>query len=159
MPSAVPVSAAASLADRARLFHALSDETRLAILEMLGGGECCVCDLQNALDAAQSRLSFHLKVLREAGLVEDRKEGRWSYYTLNPERLEGAAAAAIGLTASSGRLSRPAAPVTTLHQLARRRSKTTTAAAIAKPLGRGRGDGAAGSRTPGDPEGSGGCCS
>jgi len=71
----------------AQVFHALSDDTRLAIMEMLRGGERCVCDLQGALDAAQSRLSFHLKVLKDAGLVSDRKEGRWSYYTLNPERL------------------------------------------------------------------------
>lgn len=69
----------------ARLFHALSDETRLGILAMLGDGERCVCDLQADLDAAQSRLSFHLKVLKAAGLVTDRKDGRWSYYTLVPE--------------------------------------------------------------------------
>ena len=69
----------------ARLFHALSDETRLGILDMLRDGERCVCDLQADLDAAQSRLSFHLKVLKEAGLVTDRKEGRWSYYTLVPD--------------------------------------------------------------------------
>ena len=66
----------------AGLFHALSDETRLAILDLLRGGEQCVCDLQDALGAAQSRLSFHLRVLKDAGLVADRKEGRWSYYTL-----------------------------------------------------------------------------
>lgn len=76
----------APYADGARLFHALSDETRLSILEMLRSGERCVCDLQDALDAAQSRLSFHLRVLKDAGLVRDRKEGRWSYYTLVPER-------------------------------------------------------------------------
>src|SRR5918993_26617 len=75
------------LAQAAPLFHALSDETRLAVLEMLRGGERCVCELQDALDAAQSRLSFHLKVLKEAGLVRDRKEGRWSYYALVPESL------------------------------------------------------------------------
>jgi ArsR family transcriptional regulator len=69
----------------AHLFHALSDETRLGILEMLRNGERCVCDLQADLDAAQSRLSFHLRVLKDAGLVTDRKEGRWSYYTLVPE--------------------------------------------------------------------------
>ena len=80
-------SAPADLTRAARLFHALSDETRLGILEMLRGGERCVCDLQADLDAAQSRLSFHLKVLREAGLVTDRKEGRWSYYTIVPEAL------------------------------------------------------------------------
>ena len=80
----VPTTAALDLARAARLFHALSDETRLAILELLGGGEQCVCDLQAALDAAQSRLSFHLKVLKAAGLVTDRKAGRWSYYTVVP---------------------------------------------------------------------------
>jgi ArsR family transcriptional regulator len=70
-----------------QLFHALSDETRLGILEKLRGGEQCVCDLQDGLDAAQSRLSFHLRVLKEAGLVSDRKEGRWSYYSIVPESL------------------------------------------------------------------------
>jgi ArsR family transcriptional regulator, arsenate/arsenite/antimonite-responsive transcriptional repressor len=71
----------------ARLFHALSDETRLSILERLRRGERCVCELTDALDAAQSRLSFHLRVLKEAGLVTDRREGRLMYYTLNPEKL------------------------------------------------------------------------
>lgn len=71
----------------AALFHALSDETRLEILDMLRDGERCVCDLQDVLDAAQSRLSFHLKVLRDAGLVSDRREGRWSYYRVNGEAL------------------------------------------------------------------------
>ena len=74
--------------DRAvRLFHALSDGTRLSILQRLRLGERCVCDLTDALDAAQSRLSFHLKVLKDADLVTDRREGRWMYYTLNPETL------------------------------------------------------------------------
>lgn len=75
---------AIDLARASQLFHALSDETRLGILEMLRDGERCVCDLQEELGAAQSRLSFHLKVLKEAGLVTDRREGRWSYYTLVP---------------------------------------------------------------------------
>ena len=65
------------------LFHALSDETRLAIVQRLRSGERCVCDLTDLLDAAQSRLSFHLKVLKDAGLVTDRKEGRWVHYSLN----------------------------------------------------------------------------
>jgi ArsR family transcriptional regulator, arsenate/arsenite/antimonite-responsive transcriptional repressor len=69
------------------LFHALSDETRLSILQRLRFGERCVCDLTDALEAAQSRLSFHLKVLKDAGLVTDRREGRWMYYTLNSEAL------------------------------------------------------------------------
>ena len=69
------------------LFHALSDETRLSIIEMLRDGERCVCELQDELDAAQSRLSFHLRVLKEAGLVSDRRDGRWSYYSIVPEAL------------------------------------------------------------------------
>ncbi|MGH7510230.1 MAG: ArsR/SmtB family transcription factor [Gemmatimonadales bacterium] len=72
------------------LFHALSDPTRLSILERLRFGERCVCDMTDALDAAQSRLSFHLKVLKDAGLVTDRREGRWMYYTLNPDSLDQA---------------------------------------------------------------------
>lgn len=76
----------------ARLFQALSDETRLRVIDMLASGEKCVCDLQDALGAAQSRLSFHLKVLREAGLANDRKQGRWNFYSLKPEVLDGMAA-------------------------------------------------------------------
>jgi len=71
----------------ARLFHALSDETRLSIIRRLRLGERCVCDLTDAMEAAQSRLSFHLKVLKDAGLITDRKEGRWMYYALNQEAL------------------------------------------------------------------------
>src|SRR5206468_8829175 len=52
----------------ARWFHALSDETRLEIVRLLSHGERCVCELQDVLDAAQSRLSFHLKTLKDAGL-------------------------------------------------------------------------------------------
>jgi ArsR family transcriptional regulator len=70
-----------------QLFHALSDETRLEILDHLKEGEQCVCDLTDALKSAQSRLSFHLKVLKEAGLIEDRREGRWIYYSVNREAL------------------------------------------------------------------------
>ena len=67
----------------ARRFHALGDELRLEILELLRGGERCVCELTAHLDLAQSRLSFHLKVLKDAGLVSHRREGRWSYYALD----------------------------------------------------------------------------
>ena len=77
--------AASRTARTAQLFHALSDPTRLAIVQRLRGGERCVCDLTDLLGAAQSRLSFHLKVLRQAGVVKGRKEGRWSYYSLRPE--------------------------------------------------------------------------
>lgn len=70
------------------LFHALSDETRLALLDRLRDGEQCVCELTDAMKAAQSRLSFHLKVLKDAGLVEDRREGRWMYYSLSAKGIE-----------------------------------------------------------------------
>jgi len=78
-----------SATDRAvELFHALSDETRLDIIELLRKGERCVCELTDSLDAAQSRLSFHLRVLRDAGIVRDRKEGRWVHYELEPDVFE-----------------------------------------------------------------------
>lgn len=69
-------------------FHALSDETRLEIVRLLSHGERCVCELQEALRAAQSRLSFHLKTLKDAGLVTDRREGRWVYYAVNRAALD-----------------------------------------------------------------------
>src|SRR5215510_5696947 len=79
-----------SLKSAAALFHALSDETRLELLERLKGGERCVCELTDVLKAAQSRLSFHLRVLKDAGLIRDRAEGRWVYYALNEEAFEEA---------------------------------------------------------------------
>ena len=82
----------------ARLFHALADETRLGILTELVDGERCVCDLTGSLDAAQSRLSFHLKTMKEAGVLESRKEGRWMYYWINPEALEAITAVIAELT-------------------------------------------------------------
>lgn len=81
---------ASDLHSASRLFHALSDETRLEIVGMLRDGERCVCDLMGALDAAQSRLSFHLKVLKDAGLVVDRRNGRWVYYSLSKDALDEA---------------------------------------------------------------------
>ena len=82
------------------LFHALSDETRLAVVRRLRDGERCVCDLMDEVDAAQSRLSFHLKVLKDAGIVGTRKEGRWSYYWLRPEAFEEAGDAVKALAPS-----------------------------------------------------------
>jgi len=71
-----------------RLFRALGDETRLRLIDRLRGGEQCVCDLTDELEAGQSRLSFHLKTLKDAGVVTDRRAGRWVYYALNPEMFE-----------------------------------------------------------------------
>jgi ArsR family transcriptional regulator len=66
----------------ARLFKALSDETRLRLLALLGQGELCVCDLMAILDLPQSTVSRHLAYLRHAGLVEDRRQGIWMFYSL-----------------------------------------------------------------------------
>lgn len=64
-------------------FHALSDPIRLQILEWLQQQELCVCELCDRLQIPQSKLSFHLKILKEAGLIQGRQEGRWIYYSLN----------------------------------------------------------------------------
>ncbi len=96
--------ASPSLAQLARVAHALSDQTRLGILLQLRGGERCVCDLTSDLEAAQSRLSFHLRVLRDAGLVVGRREGRWSFYHLAPAALEDFAASLIELQPRAGPL-------------------------------------------------------
>ncbi|MEG3896538.1 MULTISPECIES: metalloregulator ArsR/SmtB family transcription factor [unclassified Microcoleus] len=64
-------------------FHALSDPLRIQILELLREQELCVCELCDRLSAPQPKLSFHLKTLKEAGLVRSRQEGRWIYYSLN----------------------------------------------------------------------------
>jgi len=77
-----------TLEQTARWFHALGDETRLQIIDRLSEGEQCVCDLTDLLDTGQSRLSFHLKILKDAGILKDRREGRWVYYALNPEAVE-----------------------------------------------------------------------
>jgi ArsR family transcriptional regulator len=68
-------------------FKALSDPHRLQILDRLRGGEHCVCELTDVLEAGQSLLSFHLKVLKEAGLVTDRREGRWMHYAVDAAAL------------------------------------------------------------------------
>lgn len=65
-------------------FKALSDPLRLEVIELLRSQEMCVCDLCDRMDIAQSKLSFHLKTLREAGLISARQDGRWIYYSLNP---------------------------------------------------------------------------
>jgi ArsR family transcriptional regulator len=84
----MPSSVAKDLGRAARWFHALSDGTRLKIIDRLSEGEQCVCDLTDMLDTRQSRLSFHLKTLKDAGILTDRREGRWVYYSLNPEVIE-----------------------------------------------------------------------
>ncbi len=65
------------------IFKALSDETRLRILKLLEHGELCVCDIVAALDMIQPKVSFHLGVLKDAGLIKDRKQGKWIHYRID----------------------------------------------------------------------------
>ena len=102
---------AAQSVDTASLFHALSDPMRIEVLELLAQGERCVCDLMEDLGVAQSRLSWHLKTLKAAGLVTDRREGRWSYYTLERSAFERAEAALAALEPRTRRLAVRAADV------------------------------------------------
>jgi ArsR family transcriptional regulator, arsenate/arsenite/antimonite-responsive transcriptional repressor len=67
------------------IFKALADETRLRVLKLLGGGELCVCEMSAALGLDQPRLSFHLRILKEAGIILDRRQERWIVYRLNEE--------------------------------------------------------------------------
>jgi ArsR family transcriptional regulator len=98
MTTATPAPAYTIFERHARIFHALSDARRLRIIDLLRGGERCVCDLQADLACAQSLLSFHLKTLRDARLVTSRKEGRWMHYALSTDGLSHAeqALAALG---------------------------------------------------------------
>ncbi|HAK88435.1 MAG TPA: ArsR family transcriptional regulator [Nitrospiraceae bacterium] len=65
------------------VFKALSDETRLRILKLLENGELCVCDIVAALGMIQPKVSFHLGVMKDAGLIKDRKQGRWIHYRID----------------------------------------------------------------------------
>ncbi len=68
-----------------KVFKALSDENRLAILEMLGSGEKCACVLLKKLNIGQPTLSHHMKILCESGLVNSRQEGKWTHYSLSTD--------------------------------------------------------------------------
>ena len=82
----LPKQAATELAGR---FRALADPTRVAIVNRLSGvDELCVCDLTEAFELSQPTISHHLKILRQAGLVESSRRGTWAYYRLVPETVE-----------------------------------------------------------------------
>ena len=67
----------------AKVFKALCDPKRLAILEQLRGGEKCACVLQEPLNLTQSGLSYHMKILCDSGIVVSRQEGKWTHYRLS----------------------------------------------------------------------------
>ena len=74
--------------DLIEVFKILSDETRLRILMLLMEKELCVCEIEAALDMAQSRVSHQLRNLKNVGLIKDRREGTWVYYSLNSNGLD-----------------------------------------------------------------------
>jgi ArsR family transcriptional regulator, arsenate/arsenite/antimonite-responsive transcriptional repressor len=85
----------ASAAGLAQVFRALGDPVRLRLVSLIGarqGGEICVCDLTSAFDLTQPTISHHLKVLREAGLIDCERRGTWVYYRVVPAMLERMAA-------------------------------------------------------------------
>ena len=72
----------------AKVFKALCDPKRLAILEQLRSGEKCACVLQAPMDLTQSGLSYHMKILCDSGIVDSRQEGKWMYYSISSEGIE-----------------------------------------------------------------------
>ena len=87
----------------------LADPLRWRIVALLSGGERCVCDLEGLLGLTQSRLSYHLGILRKAGLLTARKDGRWMYYSVAPDGLE-ALASELGRLAEDCRSAALASP-------------------------------------------------
>ncbi len=75
-----------SYAEYVPTFKALSDETRLKIIDMLSCGEMCACDILEEFSISQSTLSYHMKILTESGLVNAVRDGAWMRYTLNKEK-------------------------------------------------------------------------
>jgi ArsR family transcriptional regulator, arsenate/arsenite/antimonite-responsive transcriptional repressor len=87
-PDEAPMDAASAL-DLAATFKALGDPTRVAIVNRLACcDECCVCDLTDSFALSQPTISHHLRILRDAGLVEAERRGTWAYYRLVPETME-----------------------------------------------------------------------
>ncbi len=79
----------------APLLKALADPVRLRLMSLIAshaGGEACVCDLNDAFDLSQPTISHHLKVLRDAGIIDSERRGTWVYYWLVPAALERMAA-------------------------------------------------------------------
>lgn len=84
--------------EHAKVFKALCDPKRLAILEQLRSGEKCACVLQEPMDLTQSGLSYHMKILCDSGLVLSRQEGKWTYYRLNTSGRDEAVKLLIAIT-------------------------------------------------------------
>jgi len=83
-----PALAPSAAQELAATFKALADPTRVAIVNRLAAGEVCVCDLTSVFELSQPTVSHHLRVLRDAGLVEAERRGTWAYYRIVPEAID-----------------------------------------------------------------------
>jgi ArsR family transcriptional regulator len=97
--------------DLAAGFKALGDPHRVAVIHMLAGapGPVCVVDIERHLPLSQSTVSYHLKTLLDAGVIDRERRGRWSYYTIRPERLDQLSRALADRAAQAAQLA-PSAP-------------------------------------------------
>ena len=84
--------------ENAKVFKALCDPKRLAILEQLRSGEKCACVLQEPMDLTQSGLSYHMKILCDSGIVTSRQDGKWTHYRLSKEGRNKAVKLLLDLT-------------------------------------------------------------
>ena len=84
--------------ENSKIFKALCDPKRLAILEQLRSGEKCACSLQEPMDLTQSGLSYHMKILCDSGLVESWQEGKWTHYRLSEAGRENAVKLLLTIT-------------------------------------------------------------
>jgi len=75
-------------AEKSVLFKALGDPTRLRIVDMISCGELCACVILEEFNITQPTLSHHMRILCDCGLVSGRKEGKWTYYSLNEEAMQ-----------------------------------------------------------------------
>jgi ArsR family transcriptional regulator len=92
-----PLTEAQSV-DLARVFKAIADPVRLRLLSLIAshaGGEACVCDVTGAFDLTGPTISHHLKVLREAGIIDGERRGTWIYYRVRPESLRTLSSALV----------------------------------------------------------------
>jgi ArsR family transcriptional regulator len=87
------------------LFKAVADPMRLRLLSLIAchdGGESCVCDLTAAFDVTAPTISYHLKILREAGLISAERRGTWVYYRINPQVMARMSAVLVPRLTSTG---------------------------------------------------------
>ncbi len=85
----------------AKVFKALCDETRVSIVQFLQSGEKCACNISEELDIGQSKLSYHMKILCESGLVESWYVGKWTHYQISQSGRETAMTLLADLTTTS----------------------------------------------------------